>query len=369
LASLDALRGFDMFWLLGGQQLVAVFCKSAPPDTWRHAFQRQFEHVPWEGFRFYDFIFPLFLFLIGVAVPLSVEKRRAKGDTPARILRHALLRTGAMTLLGFVTTGNLLSWSVPEMRLSYSVLMMLGWGYLLATVLVLYASRRVQLATTAGILLGYWVLQKWLPYPGVPIGPFAPGALFGDWLYDVTVGRLDKPWASPYGRGFPLWMWNVGANTMLGVFACYLLRPSGAALQDRTPALARLAGTGVLCLVAGWLWSLHLPIVKDAWTSSFVLWACGWAYLLLALFHWIIDRRGWTRWAGLFQAIGCNSILAYLIATTFMSPFHSLATRLFGGLKPHWPELPLALLLTLTAYGSVWALLAYLRRQRILLRL
>jgi predicted acyltransferase len=89
LLSLDALRGFDMFWLLGGHQLAGALCAGAAAGTMAHAVQEQFTHVTWEGFHFYDFIFPLFQFLIGVAVPLAIGRRLAQGDTKATILRHA----------------------------------------------------------------------------------------------------------------------------------------------------------------------------------------------------------------------------------------------------------------------------------------
>src|SRR5215467_12331093 len=132
ILSVDALRGFDMFWLLGGEHIVHALCAGAGAGTFAWAVNQQFEHVEWAGFHFYDFIFPLFLFLIGVAIPFSVDKRRARGESRGAILRHALLRFCGMVLIGFFTTGNLHSWDVQKMGLSYSVLMMLGFGYLIA---------------------------------------------------------------------------------------------------------------------------------------------------------------------------------------------------------------------------------------------
>src|SRR5215475_6159400 len=139
ILSVDALRGFDMFWLLGGEHIIHALCAGAGAGTFAWALDQQFEHVKWDGFHFYDFIFPLFLFLIGVAIPFSVEKRLARGESRGLILRHALLRFCAMVFIGFFTTGHMHSWNKEEMGLSYSVLMMLGFGYLIAIVLVLYA--------------------------------------------------------------------------------------------------------------------------------------------------------------------------------------------------------------------------------------
>jgi predicted acyltransferase len=365
LLSLDALRGFAMFWLLGGTALVRALTSDATEGSWSWQLRRQFEHVEWEGFRFYDFIFPLFLFCIGVAVPLSVEKRLSAGDTRLCILRQAAVRLGWMIFFGWWVNGNLLTWDPAKFALSYSVLMMLGFGYFMAVALVLFTRERTQVMVTAGILLAYWALQMGVTVPGGVAGQFVPGGIFSDWLYDQTIGRLDAPWKSRYGRGFPLTLWTHGATAMLGVFAWRVLQR---AANLRRGVLLLAAGGGVLLLI-GWLWSWHLPIVKNRWTSSYVLWCGGLSWLLLAFFYAVLDGLRWRRWAGLFLVLGGNSILAYLISTVFMAPFRSLAGTLFGGLSLWLPEQTHAVLLVLAAYGAVWLLLAWLHRQKLFLRL
>jgi predicted acyltransferase len=359
------LRGFDMFWLLGGEHIVHALCAGAGAGTFAWALNEQFEHVEWAGFHFYDFIFPLFLFLIGVAIPFSVDKRLAKGESRGVILRHAFLRFCGMVLIGFFTTGNLLSWDMQKVGLSYSVLMMLGFGYLIAMVLVLYTSLRTQIITVATILIVYWALQMFVPVPGHEPGEFKKGAIFSDWLYDQTVGLLGKPWKSRYGRGFIITLWNHGATAMLGVFGARILQQS----RDAVCKLKWLAVLGAGCLLAGWLWSLHLPIVKNRWTSSYVLWCGGLSYLLLALFWWVIDVRGWRRGLGLWLAIGSNSILAYIMAALLMPGFRAFATVLLGNLKPVMGDFYHNLLMVLASYGMAWALLIYLRKRKVFLRL
>ena len=177
LLSLDALRGFDMFCILGGEQIIVALAKDAPEGSWLHALGQQFTHVEWAGFRFYDFIFPLFLFLIGMAVPLSIDKRLARGDSRARILHHALIRFGLMVFFGWWVNGNFLSLDISKMQLSYSVLMMLGFGYLIAVALVLFTSLRVQIISTMAILVGYWALQLFVPVPGHVAGDFKEVAI------------------------------------------------------------------------------------------------------------------------------------------------------------------------------------------------
>ncbi len=365
LESLDALRGFAMFWLLGGAQIIRAIADGAPPGTWLASLAAQFTHVPWEGFRFYDLIFPLFLFCIGVAVPLSVNGRIAAGKTRPTIFCHALARFGWMLFFGLWVNGNLLTWDPAKMRLSYSVLMMLGFGYLIAVALVLWAPFRWQVGITAAILVGYWAAQMFVPVPGHVPGEFRAGIILSDWVYDRTIGLLGPPWRSPWGRGWPITLWTHGATAMLGVFAATAI----ARHPDPAKRLRFLATLGLAWLVAGWLWGLHMPIVKSRWTSTYVLWCGGLSCLLLALFHWLIDVRGHRTWARLFVVIGCNSILAYLIATVFMAPFRSVATIVFGGMEP-MVGLPChPILMTVTAYGSAWLLLAHLYQRRIFLRL
>src|SRR5690606_16145875 len=115
-------------------------------------------------------------------------------------------------------------------------------------------------------LLAYWLVQMGIPFPGRTPGRFVEGGIFSDWLYDATIGKLDAPWKSRYGRGFPITMWNHGATAMLGVFAAYVVRH---APSPRRLVLL-LVGGGAAMLLVGWLWSLHLPIVKNRWSSSYV---------------------------------------------------------------------------------------------------
>lgn len=365
LMSIDALRGLDMICLLGGHRILFAVANDAPEGSLLHSLKQQFTHVKWEGFHFWDFIFPLFLFLIGMAVPLSINKRLACGDTQGRILRHALVRFWWMVFFGWWINGKLLAWDPQQMQLSYSVLMMLGFGYIIAVALVLYTTLRAQIVVTAGILIGYWALQMFVPVPGHVMGRFEEGAIFSDWVYDHSIGLLGKPWSSPHGRGWPITLWTHGATAMLGVFASGILK----ARMTEAKKVQRLLLLGCACAAAGWLWSFHFPIVKNRWTSSYALWCGGLSYLLIALFYWVIDVKGWRKWAGLFVAIGNNSILAYLTESLFMGVFAALATVLFGGLKlwmgTYWHGVWMAAATAVLA----WLLFLYLHRRKLYLRL
>lgn len=365
LIALDALRGFSMFWLLGGAAIIRVLTKDSAEGSFGKWLSDQFTHVDWAGFHFYDFIFPLFLFCIGVALVFSVEKRLQGRDSKAKILRHAAIRLGVMIFFGWWVNGNLLSWDPSKMGLSYSVLQMLGLGYFFAVCLVLYTSMRTQIITTIGVLLAYWIVQMAIPFPGRTPGQFTAGGIFSDWFYDETIGRLDAPWRGKYGRGFPITMWNHGSTAMLGVFAAYVMKRS----PSPRHLLQWLLAGGVAMLLLGALWSPLLPIVKNRWSSSYVLWCGGLSWILLALFYWLIDLRQWRRWAELFVIIGSNSILAYLISTRFMEPFRSISSTLFQGSSLWLPERAYELLMVTLPYALVWLLLWWLRKQNVFLRL
>lgn len=363
LVSLDALRGFSMFCLLGGGEILRAVTVNSPENSFGGFLRAQFAHVPWEGFRFYDFIFPLFLFCIGVAVPISTANRLAAGDSKARILRRSLVRLGWMIFFGWWVNGRILTWDFSQMTLSYSVLMMLGFGYIIAVILVLYCTLRTQILITAGILLAYWGVQMGIRVPGAT-GAFVPGGIFSDWLYDQTIGQSGPPWYSRYGRGWPVTLWNHGATAMLGVFASYILVRG----DDRRAIRTLLLG-GIVLLLLGWVWSLHLPIVKNRWTSSYVLFCGGLSWMLLGGFQFVLASLGWRKWAGLFIIIGSNSILAYLINAKFMGPFESVIKVLFGGLHRWLGDYWHPVFMTTASYGLAWLLLAYLYRRRLFLRL
>jgi predicted acyltransferase len=151
---------------------------------------------------------------------------------------------------------------------------------------------------------------------------------------------------------------------MLGVFAARFLQ----ATWSNTRKMHWLIALGLGCLVAEWLWSFHFPIVKRRWSSSYVLWAGGWGYLLMAAFCWIIGVKDFRRWAGLFVVMGSNSFLAYLMAGVLMKPLGNLANVLFGGLKVHLDEYWSGVWLAFATCGFAWLLPADLHRHRIFLR-
>lgn len=373
LASLDALRGLDMFWIVGGSAVAQALAK-ASGQSWLDWVPVQMKHVPWDGFHFIDLIFPLFLFMIGVAIPYALGKRRSRGDRLVRIYGHVFFRVAVMIVLGMMVNGSLLTFDPSKFELTYSVLQMLALGYLVATILFLHLGLRSQIIATVGMLVGYWVLLAFVPGPGHELGRFQEGCNVGDWVTEYLFGK----WRG-HQIGWVVGILGHASTAMLGVFAGQLLR-SGLGEREK---LRWLAVLGAGCLLAGVLWSgwltewfpgawsrwpIWFPIIKVRWTSSYVLYAGGMSFLLLALSYLIIDVLGYRRWAVPFMAIGVNSIFAYMAWSLCSSAFRRVSEVFLGGLKPYvgpWHEAILAA----GALAVLWALLGYMYRKGTLIRI
>jgi predicted acyltransferase len=380
LVSLDALRGFDMFWIVGGGLVARLLAKASGSDSLQWI-PSQLDHVPWDGFHFIDLIFPLFLFLIGVAIPYSLGKRLERGDSLTSICRRVVFRVAVLVVLGMMVNGNLLTYDPKQFQLTYSVLQMLALGYLVASIVYLGLRVPLQIAATAAMLLGYWLLLAFVPGPGHQIGVFQEHCNLGDWLNDWVLGELQGPWRF----GWILAILGHASTAMLGVFAGQLLRSK----RSHVGKLTWLVGLGLACLAAGYVWSgwaaedlqrfaavetgwrqwpVWFPIIKNRWTSTFALYAGGWSYLLLALFYLVIDVWQLRRWAFPFVVIGSNSIFAYMAWQLASSALRQTAEVFLVGLKqylaPAWYE-PLA---WAGASATLWLLLWYLYRNNTFIR-
>ncbi len=324
LLSLDALRGFDMIWIVGAEAVGAAVGRAGGPGF--RAFAAQFDHVDWAGFHFYDLIFPLFVFMVGVSITFSLGRLVASGGRPAalrRVLRRALL----LYLLGILYYGGL-DGPVAHIRLM-GVLQRLGLCYLFAGILFIYLRPRALVAVFIAILVGYWALLTFVPVPGWGPGDLSEGHNLTNW-----VDQRFLPWRKWDGDHDPEGLLSTlpaVASCLLGVFAGLVLR--GPAGTERKKA-GLLAGTGAALLVLGLLWGLEFPVIKKIWTSSYVLVAGGWSLLLLSLFYLVIDVWRVRSWAMPLVWIGANALAIYLI--TNVADFWKLASRFVGGDVGTW---------------------------------
>jgi predicted acyltransferase len=320
LASLDALRGFDLFWIAGADAFGQAALKLAdgPAST---AVAEQLEHVPWIGFHFYDLIFPLFVFMTGMSLVFSLGGKMAEEGRSAAVFRLGR-RALFVYLLGVFFYRGYAGWENDIRWLG--VLQRNALAYFGAGVLFLYLRPRQLLLALVGILLGYWALMALVPVPGVGPANFDPDTNLAHWVDARFLGG--RKWNGAHDPEGLLSTIPSVATALLGVFAGLLMRDARWTPWERVKLL--LIGGSTL-LVTGHLWGLAFPVIKGIWTSSYVCVAGGWSGLLLALFYWTIDVRGWTAWARPFVWIGMNSITIYMASN--LVDFGKLARRLTGG--------------------------------------
>lgn len=352
LLSLDALRGFDMFWIIGGSRLIAPLI-AVTGWPFLQTLEKQLHHSRGNGFHALDLIFPLFVFLSGVTLGLS-RKPFLELDPPVRRKKYfqAVRRLIFLIFLGIIYNrahgwGDFLAWDHPRYA---SVLSRIAIAWFFGAMIVWHLKPRGQLIAALAILLGYWAMQELCGG-----GSAANVWMDQHFLPGKKLGRMD-----PEGL-----LSNIPAvvNAVLGAFA-------GRWLTNDTRLMKKvgyLAGAGALLLAIGWLWNEVMPVNKRLWSSSFVLVTSGWSAFLLALFYLVID--GWKlRWVGLPMAVvGANALLVYLSFTII--DWRQVSERLFGGFLDWAPELSQPLLLNLGVLVIEGGLLTFLYRKRIFVRI
>lgn len=357
LLSLDALRGFDMLWIIGGDAIVAAAHRRFP-TPWLGALETQLRHVRWEGLHALDLIFPLFMFLSGVAIPYALDDRRTRGElTRAGALRKAARRALTLLLLGAVYNGALASDAPPRLA---SVLGQIGAGYLVASAAhLLVPSARARFALLLALLAGVSGAQLLFPGAGEGLGPLTPSGSINAWLDShLLPGRLYAGDHDPEGLFCAL---SACTLTLAGAL-------TGAALRRECarPALraALLGAAGAAFLAAGHAaWACGYPPIKNLWTGTFDALAIGWSLIAFSAFHAVIDVAGFKAWSLPLRVIGANCLAVYLAAE--IVGFGPASRFLFGrvaGLSGA-PELVLAC----GVLALEWLALAWLWRRRLFL--
>jgi predicted acyltransferase len=308
-----------MFWIVGGASLVSALGLL----TGWPVFQRildELHHPEWNGFTFYDLIFPLFLFIAGVAMPYSFGRKLEAGTPKSRLYGNLIRRGLMLVLLGLIYQG-LFKFDFANLRYP-SVLGRIGLAWMFAGLIFLNTGWRGQLAWAAGLLLAYWAALMWIPVPEFGAGDLSPGHTLGDFIdRSLLPGRLHKGDRDPEGLFSTI---PAVATALFGILAGTWIRRGQASGHAKATWLLM---AGLLCLGLGWLWDIQFPVNKNLWSSSFVLVTAGWSLLLLALFYWIIDVLGYEKWSLPLVVIGMNAITAYL-AVRFIS-FQQIAELIF----------------------------------------
>ena len=363
LRSLDVLRGFDMFWIIGGKAVIlalaAVF--SVDLSEW---LGHRLHHPEWHGFEPYDLIFPLFLFIAGVSTVYSIDNRLAKGGSRASLHLHFVQRGLMLVLLGVLYNGlfsrDLASaegWG--EMRYA-SVLGRIGLAYMFAALITANTQWRAQLIWVVGLLVGYWAALRFIPVPEFGAGDLRAGHTLTDYIdRHLVPGKLYKDVHDPEGLFAVI---PAIATALLGCLTGQLLKRNDI---DGLKKTRFMAIAGVVCLGLAWLWNIDFPINKNLWSSSFVLNCAGWSLLLLSLFYLVIDVWQFRKGTLFFTVIGANSILIYMAPKFF--DFDYTNESMFEGITMLAGE-HRALVLAITLLCLKLALLYYLYRKKIFLK-
>jgi len=364
----------------------------------------QFDHADWVGFRFYDLIFPLFVFLVGVSIVFSLGRLLEQEGRPAAY-RRILRRFALLFVIALIYSGGVArAW--PDIRL-LGVLNRNSLCYLAAALLYCHFRWRGLAAIGAGLLVGYWALMTFVPFPDVrprtaegqlviaepPSSPpdwnatqlkatnvaqlnwAATNTLRGVFYQGVNLANyLDQKYL-PGKKWDGTWDPEGLLSTLPAIATCLLGVLAGLLLQRADVPEPRkvlwLLGAGAASLVLGWLWSLQFPVIKKIWTSSYVLVAAGWSAILLAAFHQVIAVWGFRRWCVPFVWVGANAITLYLV-NNIANPT-GLARRLAGGDVQTFLDRTLGrgageLVIALMTAGLLLALARFLYQRKIFLR-
>jgi len=358
LISLDALRGFIMFWIIGGQ--IIIYSVNAAtgekPLSW---LAWQFTHQPWNGLNFYDLLFPMFMFISGVALVYSFDKHLSRGVKKNQLLLKAAGRCLILILLGIVYN-NKFSFDFQNMRF-YSVLGTIGVGYLITSILYLYCGLRVRVIALVTILLGTWALMTLIPVPGFGAGNLSPEGHFAGYIDRLlNFGKMYREHYDPEGV---INIISASTLTLAGSLAGTFLKNSKHKLAKNA---ILLFVPGLIWLSISYIWNMFYPINKEMWTSSFSLAAISLSLIFLAIFYLIIDVWKLRFWSFPFVVIGLNSIAAYM--ANRMIDFEYTSEFILTGLMKLSGEFS-SLILATGVIALEWFLLYLLYRKNIFLKI
>ncbi len=333
LASLDALRGFDLLMLVAVDRIVFKL-QPLINAGWYDTFLQGFTHKEWEGFSPWDLVMPLFMFMSGVTIPYSLSRYRegnmGRGALWGRLGRRFLL----LWVLGMICQGNLLSLDSQHIYLFSNTLQAIAVGYLFAAFLFLYTKPRTQIFVAIGLLVTFWAAMEFVTIGGYGGGDYSAQGNLAEGIDRMILGRFRdnaemvdgvvvfKDW---YTYTWLLSSLNFIVTVLTGVLAGELLRSN----QTMRSKQFWLLGLGLGMVVVGWLLGLVHPVIKHIWTSSMTLVSSGYCFLLLWAFYSWIDCRGHRSGLTFLKVYGMNSITAYVVSNVVS--FSSVSESLLHG--------------------------------------
>ena len=362
LYSLDALRGFDMFWIMGGE---GIFVGLATLTGWPilKLWAEQLRHVPWHGFHFYDMIFPLFLFIAGISFPFSLAKRTAMNVSRKSIYKHVITRGLVLVLLGIIYN-NGVSFDFAHLRYG-SVLGRIGLAWMFASLIFMNTKLNYRIIWFFVILIGYWLLL--LLFPAHDLGSTDIFSQEGNLTSHID--RLLMPGKLYRGNHDPEGLFStipaIG-TALLGMFTGEFLLSKY--LNDKPyRKVLYMILAAITLIIIGKIWNIAFPINKNLWTSSFVCFVGGLSLLLFSIFYFIIDVLEYKKWAFFFVVIGMNPITIYL--TERIVNFRAANSFFFGGFSSIMPESWAPLIDGIGITAIAWVFLYILYKKKIFLKI
>ena len=369
LESLDVLRGLDLFCLVFIGPVMFALARNIDAP-WFQSVMWCFSHAEWEGFSPWDLVMPLFMFMAGVSMPFSLSKYIDASDKWP-VYRRIIKRVALLWIFGMICQGNLLGLNPDKIYFYSNTLQAIAAGYLIAALLFLNTKPKVQITVAALLLITYWILMQFVSVGNYGGGNYTPDGNLAEWVDRTVLGRfrdratVDESgaviFAAKYRYTWVLSTLNFGVTVLTGLFAGQILR------GGRTPARKTtiLLVAGAAMVAAGWLWGIQMPVIKKIWTSSMTLVSSGYCFILLGVFYYLIDVRGWNRYTGWLKYYGMNSILAYMIAQVVS--FDSVIRSFTYGFEQYmgvW----YGVLLKLCSVTIIFFILRWLYNQKIFLR-
>ncbi len=356
LISLDFFRGFTMFLLIAeGTILFKTMIDPNLQGTVIHFIGEQFDHHPWHGFRFWDLIQPFFMFIVGVAIPFSVSKRTARGDSYSDIRKHAIKRSIILLILG---------WALYCIGPGYitfrfqNVLAQLSVTYIIAF-LLMRQPWKTQFIISILILIAVEFIYRSFPVVGFD-QPFTPDKNFGAWFDMLVSGELSGGhWVN--FNAFP-----TAAHTIWGVITGQFLMTNRPARQK----LKVLIIAGLIGVLCGYALDYVTPIIKRISTSSFVIYSGGWTLLVLALCYWLIDIKKYQNWAKPMIIVGMNPLFIYLFAHVGGAKFiHTIVKPFTMGLFTWMGILTAEIITGFVVWFCLWYITFWMYKRKIFIRI
>ena len=369
LESLDVLRGFDLFCLVALGKIVHKLSEATQAPVF-DSILPCFNHVHWEGFSSWDLVMPLFMFMSGITIPFALSRYKESSDK-SLVYKRIAKRVILLWIFGMMCQGNLLALDPNRIYLYSNTLQAIAMGYLISALFFLHTKIRTQIIGAIILLLGYWMMMEFIVIGNYGSGNYSPDGNLAEWIDRVVLGRFrdgaslvngEVVFSEGYRYTWILSSLTFGVTAMSGSFAGYILKYKEWMPQKK---LTYLFIIGASMVAMGWIWGIWHPVIKKIWTSSMVLVSSGYCFLLMALFYYIIDYKGYRKYTGWLKVYGMNSIMAYMLSQCIN--FTSVSQSIFRGLEQYIGSY-YPLLITLSNIAIIYTILWWMYKKKIFLR-